>query len=805
MKANTWKDSKIPRPTLVTRHRKVVSKEGSHVGRPLNEISNEANLESKNRKPNSSSQFSVDSQWKTVKPDIVYKSNQYKEDPGRKVRERLEAQESKMEQVEQATKSYEEQQRHYQQQMKISLENMRDLEEQIIGVERIIKELEDEALSATNELERIQESKREKEKHLDQLKVERSVVEGQMQVEVAKTQSMQRNMEEVRAILSNIYEEQLSLQKQIQSEKCKIQDELHQIEELCANEEYLETEVERLKEQKEQYVKLLTEQEGEREEKVRELERLKEDCLRQQKELLEKQEQEHAIEKEIADLELQEQNYPKRKEELQQEIAHLKKEMNAIEVRIQQYKAQLVQKENEYKATQEMFEELRDSSEKALLFERRNLSSTQSQLEESKEKNEQLCQAIRKKHEEAEYFESALDQQRTLLVSLRNKLSTLELKLDEERNVYLIEKQKLDSIEERMHRQQSIIAEMKEQRQNNEAIQEALQRQVYEMRPNMQVFCKLYNCESNTGPQSGLVQQLQLDIQNSEVVASKIQNSQEPSISIFPFDQVFDTNASNEQIFRHCVAFVDQAWKERDVCIFGYAMHPHLRKLFFDMNQGLTFLSLLHLLENRNNNSQSTITLVIQFFKIWNDELEDILSSTWKETEDTRLYKDDDKRDATNQRRDLTAIEISDLSQLQEQLISRIDFQMLESQLGHFVFQVSIKDKSLQSSDTRSTITYIHAQAPDIYNKETVLEKNFVSLLQLLTQLTNREKHVSSCSSTSILSNKIFECFSDNPKLLSILQIPKTTENIQSAFQLLNLGQKLNCCEITAVKATSHR
>ncbi|EME31345.1 kinesin-related protein [Galdieria sulphuraria] len=752
--------SKIPKPTLVTRHRITTSREVGSIekGNPLKEISNEATLQTNEE---TTSKNSFISKWKTVKPNIALKASQDRDYPLRKVRDRLESQEWKIEQVELTTKSHEEQQRQYQQQMDTLTKNIKNVEEQISGMESTIKNLEAELLLATSELEAVQQNKKEQEKLLDELKVEKSVVQGQIQVEEARVQSVHSRIEEQKAILNNIYEEQLSLQKQIELEKCESQDELYKVEELAAKEENLQMEIRNLKKQKEENLVLLSEQECEREKIVQEIYKLEADCRRQQKEIHEKEEEEKRIEKEVTELDLQEESYPQRKQDLEQEIEQLKRDINLIEESIHQCRAKLSQKENEYKTKEDALEELWNSSERALSSERKNLSTIQSQLEEVKERNEQMKQTIKKKYDDAEYFDSAVEEQQTLLVSLRNKLSTLELRLEDERNVHLIEQQKLYALQERMHRQQNIVDEMKEQRLRNAQIQEDLLRKVYQMRPNMQVFCKIDDSDSSEEPFNDSFQQnLVLDIQNSQVIARKVRDSEELTSSKFPFDQVFTTDISNQQIFRHCVAFVDQLWKGRNVCIFGYSTHNHQRKLFFDLNQGLSFLTILYLLENIKGSSESRHVLAIEFFRIWNDELEDILSSSCKDTNST--VQTENKQNDTNHGNFLMAIEISNATQLQDWLISRIDSQKLESESGHYVFKIFVKDKASQTSNRPYSITYVHLQTPNIFNDETLstyeTDKNFVSLLQLLTQLANREKSVVSHSFTCLLTNKIFEC-----------------------------------------------
>ncbi|GJQ11078.1 hypothetical protein GpartN1_g2869.t1 [Galdieria partita] len=808
-RVNALTKSKIPKPTLVTRNRTAISREHDNIQRekPLKEISNEEILQNKETNLETTSKNSSVPTWKTVKPNIACRASQDKDNPLRKVRERLERQESKIEQVELTTKSYEQQQLQYQQQMDSLMKNIKNIKDRISETERTIENLEDELFLATNELETIQQNKKEQERQLDELKVEKSVVQGQIQLEEAKIQSVHSRIEEQKVILNNIYEEQLSLQKQIQLKKSETQDELYNVEELTTKEGNLQKEIAKLKKQKDEYLMLLSEQECEREKIIQELDKLEADCRKQQKEIHETEDRKSAIEKEIADLQFQEESYPQRKQHLEKEVDQLRKEISAVEETINDCRVKLSLKENEYKTKEDALETLRNSSERTLFTEKKNLSSIQSQLDEAKERNEQLQQAIKKKDRDAEYFDSSVEQQHTLLVSLRNKLSTLELRLEEERNVHLIEQQKLCTLQERTHRQQTIIDEMKEQRLKNGTIHDDLQRKVYEMRPNMQVFCKLDDCESVEEPTVDSLQKLILERQNSEVLARKVRDSEELSSCIFPFDQVFDTNISNSQIFRHCIAFVDQLWKERNVCIFGYSTHTHQRKMFFDMNAGLSFLTLLHLLESINENSGSRLVLVVEFFRVWKQELEDMFSSSTTDANGT--VQSENRQDDTNKENALTAIEISNEMQLQDSIVSRLDFQKVQSQLGHYVFRIRVKDKSLHSSNTQSSITYVHLQMPDMYNSETLqtneTDENFFSFLQLLTQLANREKSVFSRSSTCILTNKKFECLNDNPKLLSILQVPKTTRNIQNTLQLLNLGQKLSCCEVVQGKSTGHR
>lgn len=807
MKANTWTKSRIPQPTLVRHHGMTKTREsGGNLKRgetPLTEISNEPTIEES--KSDNALQCSTVRGWKTVKPNIALKASKDKEEPFRKVKERLETQESQIEQAEQTTKSYEEQQRQYQQQMDILLKDIKYLEEQETSTKESINSLEEELILATRELETFEQNRKQKEEQLDELKVQISVIQGQIQVEETKTQSIQSRIEEQRAMLSSLYEEELSLQKQIQSERNRNQDELYKMEEMNTTETNLETEITKMKEQKEEHAKLVLEQENEREETIQQLERLKDDFYRQEIEIHQKEEEERAIEKEISDLDLQGEQYPQRKNELEQEIAHLKDNLNVVKVNIYQLKASISQRENEYKAQKDALEDLRQSSERVLSTEKANLASMQSQLEHLKEKNKQIQHAIKKKQDDAEYFNSALDQQRTLLVSLRNKLSALELRLDEERNIHLIEQQKLNALQERMQTQQGIIDELKEQRRNNGAIQEELQRKVYEMRPNMQVFCKLEPNEITDESTADSVQHLSLDMRNSELVARKMRGLEEVSSSIFPFDQIFDTDATHDEIFRHCTAFIDQIWKTRNVCIFSYAIDTHQRQLFFDANQGLVFLTLLHLLETLNVTSQCKPAFVVEFFRVWEDKMEDIFHSTWDDDiKDT--VQENTRTDTTS---NLTSIEISNATQLQERLVTRMSSQHWKSQQGHFVFRINIKDEASPSFNMQSGVTFIHLQAPDIQDKKTLqnqeTEKNFVSLLHLLTQLANREKTGFSNSPYCILPNKLFECLSNNPKLLSILQLPKSTRNIQSTLLLLNLGQKLNCCEIIQRKAAFHR
>ncbi|OUM54950.1 hypothetical protein BVG19_g4410 [[Candida] boidinii] len=456
----------------------------------------------------------------------------------------------------------------------------------------------------------------------------------------------------------------------------------------------------------------------------------------------------------------------------------------------------------------------------------KSLMSQYFQKQDELELAEKELQRLEKKLEEEENETEGL---RKIAENILNEMNNNERKLNklqEESESYLNEVERL---------KQNIEKETKVRRKLNNELQE--------LKGNIRVFCRFRPSKEKL-----LTKFSREEVSNNEelsesltLVDPRTESDQDPNLNgkktkhkfiglshrknevkkyNFLFDKVFDTAASNYEVYEEISELVQSALDGFNVCIFAYGQTGSGKTYTMsNPEDGMIPMALKQIFDSveKTKNDHWEFDLDGQFIEIYNENINDLMADSYLKNLDQQKYEiKHDEATMKTSITDVKTIKLTDIRLLEESLQKAYKKRYTastnandRSSRSHSVFLVYINGMNTRTGervngklvlvDLAGSERLNHSQATGVRLRETqAINKSLSALADVITALFDKKSHIPYRNSK--LTYLLQYSLGGNSKTLMFVNASPLAAHFSETLNSLRFAAKVNRTTMGAIK-----